>query len=152
MLSTSGRSSRSTLMLTHSSFITAATVGSSNDSCAITWHQWHAEYPTLNSTGLSSVLARSNASSPHGYQSTGLSLCCRRYGLVSSASRFMVPSYPHENRVRYPLKIPGNPQVVPLYFHMPSRRYSCQPKADAGKAAEGRSRKVEAGSGGQKRL
>src|SRR5437588_10628814 len=89
MLSTSGRSSRSTLMLTTSSFITAATAWSSNDSCAITWHQWPAEYPTLSSTGLSSAAARSNASSPHGYHSTGLSLCCRRYGLVSSASRFM---------------------------------------------------------------
>src|SRR5207253_79905 len=72
-----------------SSFITAATVGSSNDSCAITWHQWHAEYPTDSSTALSSARARSNASSDHGYQSTGLSWCCRRYGLVSSASRFM---------------------------------------------------------------
>ena len=29
-----------------------------------------------------------NASSPHGYQSTGLSACWRRYGLVSSARRF----------------------------------------------------------------
>src|SRR5581483_2847895 len=97
MLSTSGRSSRSTLMLTNRSFITAATAGSSNDSCAITWHQWHAEYPTLNSTGLFSACARANASSPHGYQSTGLSLCCRRYGLVSSASRFMqvvLPPHP----------------------------------------------------------
>ena len=33
--------------------------------------------------------ARSSASSPHGYQSTGLSACWRRYGLVSSARRFM---------------------------------------------------------------
>ena len=30
-------------MFTKSSFITAAIAGSSNDSCAITWHQWHAE-------------------------------------------------------------------------------------------------------------
>src|SRR5438477_12323441 len=90
MLSTSGRSSRSTLMLTNSSFITAATAGSSNDSCAITWHQWHAEYPTLSSTGLSSAFALANASSPHGYQLTGLSWCCRKYGLVSDASRFMM--------------------------------------------------------------
>ena len=73
MLSTSGRSSRSTFTLTNSSFITAATAGSSNDSCAMTWHQWHAEYPTDNNTGLSSALARSNASADHGYQSTGLS-------------------------------------------------------------------------------
>src|SRR5438309_285048 len=42
MASTSGRSSRSTLMFTNSSFMTAATAGSSNDSCAITWHQWQA--------------------------------------------------------------------------------------------------------------
>ena len=39
--STSGRSSRSTLTLTKSSFMSAAVAGSSNDSCAITWHQWH---------------------------------------------------------------------------------------------------------------
>ena len=31
--------------------------------------------------------ARASASSPHGYQSTGLSLCCCRYGEVSPASR-----------------------------------------------------------------
>src|SRR5438105_8291981 len=91
MLSTSGRSSRSTLMFTNSSFITAATAGSSNDSWAITWHQWQAEYPTLRSTGLSSARARPNASSPHGYQSTGLPACWRRYGLVSWASRFISP-------------------------------------------------------------
>ncbi len=36
---TSGRSSRSTLMLTNSSFINAAMPGFSNDSCAMTWHQ-----------------------------------------------------------------------------------------------------------------
>ena len=38
----SGRSSRSTLMLTNSSFISAAIDGSSKLSCAITWHQWQA--------------------------------------------------------------------------------------------------------------
>src|SRR5207237_6729002 len=32
--------------------------------------------------------ARANASSPHGYQSTGLWACCSRYGLVSLARRF----------------------------------------------------------------
>ena len=41
--STSGRSSRSTLMATRFSFSSAAVCGSSNDSCAITWHQWQAE-------------------------------------------------------------------------------------------------------------
>ena len=29
-------------MLTNSSFITRAVFSSSNDSCAITWHQWQA--------------------------------------------------------------------------------------------------------------
>ena len=38
----SGRSSRSTLMLTKSAFISAAVSGSSKDSCAMTWHQWQA--------------------------------------------------------------------------------------------------------------
>src|SRR5881275_322071 len=39
--------------------------------------------------GRSSRFARSSASSPHGYQSTGLCACCSRYGLVSPASRFV---------------------------------------------------------------
>jgi tRNA modification GTPase len=37
---------------------------------------------------LSSALALAKASSPHGYQSTGLDLCCNRYGLVALASLF----------------------------------------------------------------
>ena len=37
---------------------------------------------------MSSAFARSSASGPHGYQSTGLCACCRRYGLVSVARRF----------------------------------------------------------------
>ena len=68
--------------------MTSAVAGSSNDSWAITWHQWQAEYPTDSMIGLSSARARAKASAPHGYQSTGLSWCWRRYGLVSSASRF----------------------------------------------------------------
>src|SRR5437868_3974467 len=32
--------------------------------------------------------ASSSAGLPHGHQSTGLCLCCSRYGLVSRASRF----------------------------------------------------------------
>ena len=39
--STSGLSSRSTLTFTNRSFMSAAVLESSNDSCAITWHQWH---------------------------------------------------------------------------------------------------------------
>src|SRR5687768_14142240 len=43
----------------------------------------------LSRIGLSSRRARSSASSPHGYQSTGLWACWRRYGLVSRARRFI---------------------------------------------------------------
>src|SRR5579883_2788671 len=39
--------------------------------------------------GLFSRRAFSNAASPHGYQSTGLCACWRRYGLCSPASRFI---------------------------------------------------------------
>jgi len=41
--SRSGRSSRSTLMLTKSAFVREAAASSANDSCAVMWHQWHAE-------------------------------------------------------------------------------------------------------------
>nr|AYC79525.1 hypothetical protein [uncultured bacterium] len=41
----------------------------------MTWHQWQVEYPIDRKTGLSSAFARAKASSPQGYQSTGLSLC-----------------------------------------------------------------------------
>ena len=76
--SRSGRSSRSTLMLTKPSFIRAAMVSFSKDSRSMTWHQWQAEYPMLSRMGLSSALARARASSPHGYQSTGFWACCNR--------------------------------------------------------------------------
>src|SRR3954468_23624612 len=91
MASRSGRSSRSSLMHTKRSFMYAAVDSSSNDSRSITWHQWHAEYPIESRIGLSSSRARASASSPHGYQSTGLSLCCSRYGDVSCARRFGIP-------------------------------------------------------------
>jgi len=41
-VSTSGRSSRSTLMLTNPALRMAAVEGSEKDSWCITWHQWHA--------------------------------------------------------------------------------------------------------------
>ncbi len=40
-VSTSGRSSRSTLTETNHSASSAAVSGSSKLSCAMTWHQWH---------------------------------------------------------------------------------------------------------------
>ena len=74
------------------SLSTSATASSSNDSCAITWHQWQAAYPTEISTGTSRRLASANASADHGHQCTGLSLCCSRYGEVASPSRFTRPA------------------------------------------------------------
>src|SRR5215213_10185676 len=41
----------------------------------------------LRKIGRSSSFARSSASGPHGYQSTGLLACWSRYGLVSWARR-----------------------------------------------------------------
>ena len=49
--STSGRSSRSTLTATKPSASCRPTSGSSKDSCAMTWHQWQAAYPTESRTG-----------------------------------------------------------------------------------------------------
>src|SRR6185295_13756700 len=43
----------------------------------------------LRRTGLFSRRARPSASSPHGYQSTGLWACWRRYGLLSPARRLV---------------------------------------------------------------
>src|SRR3712207_3160568 len=54
----------------------------------MTWHQWHAAYPTEMRTGTSRRLASSKASDVHGHQSTGLSTCWSRYGEVASARRF----------------------------------------------------------------
>ena len=76
--SRSGRSSRSTLMFTNPSFIAAATWSSSNDSWAITWHQWHAAYPTDSRIGTSRAAASASASGVHCCQCTGLSACWRR--------------------------------------------------------------------------
>src|SRR5512140_287012 len=86
--STSGLSSRSTLIETKWSFRSLAVASSSNDSRSMTWHQWQEEYPTERNTGRSNALALENASSPHGYQSTGLWACRRRYGDDSAPRRF----------------------------------------------------------------
>src|SRR4051795_3992140 len=95
--STSGLSSRSTLMLTKCSLRYAAVASSSNDSCAITWHQWQAASPTLSRTGTLRRRASSNAAGSHSHQSTGLSACWRRYGEVAEPSRFIFPRV-HEGR------------------------------------------------------
>ena len=74
----SGRSSRSTLIATNPALTCAAVAASSNDSCAMTWHQWQAAYPTDSNTGTSRRAASANASSDHSHQSMGLSACWRR--------------------------------------------------------------------------
>ena len=76
--STSGRSSRSTLTLTKLAFMICAACSSANDSRAMTWHQWQAAYPMDSRMGTSRRRASAKASSPHGYQSTGLSACWSR--------------------------------------------------------------------------
>src|SRR5579883_891610 len=48
----------------------------------------------LNRMGLFSSRARRNASSPQGYQSTGLWACCNRYGLVSLLSLLVCLYFP----------------------------------------------------------
>src|SRR5262249_20389512 len=89
--------------------------------CAITWHQWQAAYPTDSRTGTSRRFASANASSDHGHQSTGLSACCSRYGLVAFPSRFIVPiltSYAHRRkRADHPLL--GLPHLDGLDLHGP---------------------------------
>ena len=57
----------------------------------MTWHQWQAAYPTDSRIGTSRRRASANASSPHSHQSTGLSLCCNRYGLVRLAHLVVFP-------------------------------------------------------------
>ena len=76
--STSGCSSRSTLIATKPAFSRAARSGSLKVSRAMTWHQWQVAYPIETSTGTSRSRATSNASVPHGNQSTGLPACDRR--------------------------------------------------------------------------
>src|SRR5919106_5896962 len=71
-------------MHTNPEFIAAATCSSSNDSCAITWHQWQAAYPIDSRIGTSRDAASASASGVHCCQCTGLSACWRRYGLVAS--------------------------------------------------------------------
>ena len=79
--------------------------------------------------------ARDSASSPHGYQSTGLSLCCSRYGELSPPRRFGTASgYPERTRAircatapsrggislpahRESIIAPGAPEAVGPYVH-----------------------------------
>ena len=60
----SGRSSRSTLMLTNRSFISAAVSVSSNDSCAMTWHQWTGGVADRQQDRFLSARASSRAAGP----------------------------------------------------------------------------------------
>jgi hypothetical protein len=59
--------------------------------------------------GLFSCLALANASSPHGYQSTGLCACWSRYGLLESISLFAAAGAEREK-----VKIPPNKKIGAL--------------------------------------
>jgi hypothetical protein len=68
-----------------------------------------AEYPTDRRTGLSSACARAKASSPHGYQSTGLSRCLAQVGRrlagepvhLGDATDVGLASAPHGDQTRW---------------------------------------------------
>src|SRR5215218_5990882 len=127
----SGLSSRSTFTFTKCSFIMRAVSSSSKDSRSITWHQWHALYPTESRTGLSSSRALFNASSPQGYQSTGLSLCWSRYGLVSFASLLAILSLPRRPGGGLFVVTPNVPQVG--WSVSCARAPSCLARGNAGR-------------------
>ena len=92
--STSGRSSRSTFTLTKRRSSRRrprrprSTRGPSRGTSGTP-----SSRPTA-APGTSRRRASANASGPHGYQSTGLSRCWRRYGDVSPARRFTAPTLP----------------------------------------------------------
>src|SRR5207247_5812778 len=82
------RTDRSTDAAAEMSVSLLARSGSSYDSRSITWHQWHHVAPMSRRIGRSNSLARRNASSPHGYQSTGWCAAPLRYVDVSFERRF----------------------------------------------------------------
>src|SRR5688572_17842640 len=138
--------------------MSAAVSALSNDSRSITWHQWHAEYPTDSSIGLFSARARANASSPHGYQSTGLCACCSRYGLVSRARRFsLMPPSARERQVadRRPDRLPLAADLDaragrrPLASHERQRERAAERRSArrAGDPADGRVAGPDLGAG-----
>ena len=79
--SMSGRSSRSTLMLTKSSFMSAAISALSKTRASMTWHQWHEEYP---SRGGQACCARERGRTPRSPRDTQSTGCGRveKVGLV----------------------------------------------------------------------
>jgi hypothetical protein len=68
----------------------------------------------LRKIGLSSACAFSSASLPHGYQSTGLWACCKRYGLVSCMRRFGIRSISLLVPIRVDTVSGGRRRLAPL--------------------------------------
>src|SRR3954452_10389880 len=72
-------------------------------------------------TGTSRGAASAKASGPHSHQSTGFSLCCRRYGLVEAARRFgmaiILPAGPSSTRL--PTGEGGGDQLLALRRRRP---------------------------------
>src|SRR5215208_3147348 len=73
--------------------------------------------------GRSSSRARRSASSSHGYQSTGLSLCWSRYGLVSFASLLAILSLPYAPERGF--------RRGPLTYHRIARQQLSTPPGEA---------------------
>src|SRR5215212_6281176 len=69
------------------------------------------------STARSSSRARANASSPHGYQSTGFSACWSRYGEASRASRLATGRVLSMSHHRETITALGAPDAVGPYSH-----------------------------------
>src|SRR5919202_3373141 len=76
--------------------------------------------------GLSSSRALPSASSPHGYQSTGLSLCCSRYGLVSFANLLAMMSLPCAPEEGFSSLTPNVPQYIAGQYFSLSATCPCQ--------------------------
>src|SRR2546422_2133139 len=76
--------------------------------------------------GRSSSRARPSASGPHGYQSTGLWACWRRYGLVSPARRLaarasvMVPVVFHNETMAHRVLLDASSLMYRAFFSMPT--------------------------------
>ena len=69
-------------------YLASASIGFMRNSVGI--FQTLASKRVRGPSGLPSSRAFANASSPHGYQSTGFSRCWWRYGLVSAARRLLM--------------------------------------------------------------
>src|SRR3984957_11340072 len=81
-------------MLTKRAFISSAMPGFSKLSCAMTWHQWQAAYPTDSKIGLFPDFAPASVAWTQRCPWPGVSRCCSREGLVSRSRLLRVTAWP----------------------------------------------------------